>query len=126
LHGWVERRFKIDDAVGGVAVHGYGGFLGVVVAGFVLWGYPSSYDPSYAPITPWGNFIGAIIMFWVLGFIPGYVLARILQAFNMLRIPREIELVGLDLSEYAARYLDDDDVKKAELEEARAAGLLKA
>ncbi len=126
LHGWVERRFKIDDAVGGVAVHGYGGFLGVVVAGFVLWGYPSSYDPSYAPITPWGNFIGAVIMFWVLGFIPGYVLSKILQAFNMLRIPREIELVGLDLSEYAARYMDEDDVKKAELEEARAAGYLKA
>jgi ammonia channel protein AmtB len=126
LHGWVERRFKIDDAVGGVAVHGYGGFLGVVAAGFVLWGYPSSYDPSFAPITPWGNFIGAVIMFWVLGFIPGYVLARILKAFNMLRIPREIELVGLDLSEYAARYMDEDDIKKAELEEARAAGYLKA
>ena len=44
LHYWVERRFKIDDAVGAVAVHGYTGFLGVVVAGFVLWGYPSSPD----------------------------------------------------------------------------------
>ena len=44
LHYWVERRFKIDDAVGAVAVHGYTGFLGVVAAGFVLWGYPSSPD----------------------------------------------------------------------------------
>ena len=26
LHYWVERRFKIDDAVGAAAVHGYGGF----------------------------------------------------------------------------------------------------
>ena len=41
LHYWVERRFKIDDAVGAVAVHGYAGFLGVFIAGFVLWGYPS-------------------------------------------------------------------------------------
>ena len=31
MHYWVERRFKIDDAVGAVAVHGYAGFLGVVV-----------------------------------------------------------------------------------------------
>jgi ammonia channel protein AmtB len=103
LHYWVERKFKIDDAVGAVAVHGYGGFLGVVVAGFVLWGYPSSPFEGYAAITPWGNFIGAVIMFLVLGFIPAYILAAILKAVGLLRIPREIELVGLDLSEYAAR-----------------------
>ena len=76
LHYWVERRFKIDDAVGAVAVHGYTGFLGVVVAGFVLWGYPSSpdallgHETPYATVTPWGQFIGAVIMFFVLGFIP--------------------------------------------------------
>ena len=44
LHYWQERKFKIDDAVGAVAVHGYAGFLGVVAVGFVLWGYPSSPD----------------------------------------------------------------------------------
>jgi ammonia channel protein AmtB len=125
LHHWVERKFKIDDAVGAVAVHGYGGFLGVVVAGFMLWGYPSSPTEGYAAITPWGNFIGAVIMFLVLGFIPAYILAAILKAVGLLRIPREIELVGLDLSEYAARYMDDDDIRRAELEEARAAGWLK-
>jgi ammonia channel protein AmtB len=125
LHGWVERRFKIDDAVGGVAVHGYGGFLGVIVAGFVLWGMPSSPYDGYAEITPWGNFIGAVIMFVVLGFIPGFIAAKILNAFGLLRIPREIELVGLDLSEYSARYLDEEDVRKAELEEARAKGLIR-
>jgi ammonia channel protein AmtB len=76
-------------------------------------------------ITPWGNFIGALIMFLVLGFIPAYIVSKILQAFNLLRIPREIELVGLDLSEYAARYMDDDDVRKAELDEARRTGLIR-
>ena len=25
MHYWVERKFKIDDAVGAVAVHGYAG-----------------------------------------------------------------------------------------------------
>lgn len=126
LHYWVERKFKIDDAVGGVAVHGYGGFLGVVIAGFVLWGMPNSPNPDYATITPWGNFIGALIMFVVLGFIPGFIISKILQAFGLLRIPREIELVGLDLSEYAARYMDEDDIKKAELDEARATGLIRS
>ncbi len=95
LHYWVERRFKIDDAVGAVAVHGYGGFMGVVIAGFVLWGAPSSPYEGYAVITPWGNFIGACIMFF-LGFIPVWVLAKILHARGLLRVPAKVELEGLD------------------------------
>ncbi len=58
LHDWVERKFKIDDAVGAVAVHGYCGFIGVAIAGFMLWGYPSSPYEGYAAINPVGNFIG--------------------------------------------------------------------
>ncbi len=96
LHFWVERTFKVDDAVGAVAVHGYAGFIGVVVAGFVLWGYPSSPYEGFAPITPWGQFAGAVIMFWVLGFIPAWIVAKILQSMNLLRIPREVEILGLD------------------------------
>ena len=55
LHFYMERRFKIDDAVGAVAVHGYAGFFGVVIAGFMLWGYPSSPDTSFAVINPIGS-----------------------------------------------------------------------
>ena len=96
LHFWVENRFKVDDAVGAVAVHGYAGFIGLVIAGFMLWGHPSSPYEGFAVITPWGNTIGAIIMFWVLGFLPAYILAKILNAMNLLRIPKEVELLGLD------------------------------
>ena len=35
-------------------------------------------------------------MFWVLGFIPAYILAKILHGMNLLRIPKEVELLGLD------------------------------
>ena len=38
----LNGKFKIDDAVGAVAVHGYAGFVGLVICGFVLNGYPSS------------------------------------------------------------------------------------
>ena len=93
----MERRFKIDDAVGAVAVHGYGGFMGVVIAGFMLWGQPSSPYEGFATISPWGNFIGACIMF-LLGFIPVYALAKVLNAFGMLRVPRKVELEGLDFA----------------------------
>jgi ammonium transporter, Amt family len=95
MHYFVERRFKIDDAVGAVAVHGYGGFIGVVVAGFMLWGQPSSPYAGFATISPWGNAIGAVIMF-ALGFIPVYILVRILHAFGLLRVPARLEIEGLD------------------------------
>ena len=98
IHYWVENRFKVDDAVGAVAVHGYAGFFGVVVCGFVLWGYPSSPYDGYAAISPWGQFIGAMIMFWVLGFIPAWIVAKIQSGMGLLRIPRQIELAGLDRS----------------------------
>jgi ammonium transporter, Amt family len=96
LHYWVERRFQIDDAVGAVAVHGYAGFLGLVIAGFLLWGYPSSPYEGYATVNPLGNTIGAFIMFFVLGFVPGWILAMILNSFGLLRVPRQVELMGLD------------------------------
>jgi ammonia channel protein AmtB len=98
LHFWVERKFKIDDAVGAVAVHGYAGFIGLVISGFVLWGHPSSVYEGYAAINPLGQFVGAVIMFGVLGFLPGWVVAKILSGMGMLRIPKKVELMGLDFA----------------------------
>ena len=97
LHYWVERKFKIDDAVGAVAVHGYAGFIGLVIAGFVLWGAPASPYEGYATINPLGQFLGAIIMFGVLGFLPAFIMSKILDSMGLLRIPREVELLGLDI-----------------------------
>jgi ammonia channel protein AmtB len=113
LHFWVERRFRIDDAVGAVAVHGYGGFLGVVIAGFMLWGTPSSPYEGFATISPWGNFIGAVIMF-ALGFIPVYVLAKILDGAGLLRVPHRVELEGLDFSTNEAFLAAVSEVSSAE------------
>jgi ammonia channel protein AmtB len=119
MHYWVERRFKIDDAVGAVAVHGYSGFLGVVAAGFLLWGYPSSPDAllghteAFARVTPWGQLAGAVIMFFVLGFIPGYVLSWVLKQIGFLRISRETELAGLDYHLHQETMRDDDELRAA-------------
>ena len=118
VHYWVERRFKVDDAVGAVAVHGYAGFFGVFIAGFVLWGHPSSPYEGFAAITPWGQLIGAIIMFWVLGFIPAWILAKILAGANMLRIPKEIELIGLDFGSNREEEAARQDVMATEKEAA--------
>lgn len=119
LHFFVERKFKIDDAVGAVAVHGYAGFLGVVICGFMLWGYPAS--PTYdTPITPLGNFYGALIMCVLLGFIPGFVIASILKMLGLLRIPRAVELAGLDITFMKQQTRDSDMVREIEIEATRA------
>jgi Amt family ammonium transporter len=114
MHYWVERTFKIDDAVGAVAVHGYAGFAGLVIAGFMLWGYPSSPYEGYAAINPLGNTIGAIIMFFVLGFLPAWIVAKILNGMGLLRIPREVELMGLDFKTLADEEAAREDVRNAE------------
>ena len=101
LHYWVERKFKIDDAVGAVAVHGYAGFIGLVILGFVLWGVPSSPFAGYATINPIGQFLGAVIIFGVLGFLPAYVVTRIQASMNVLRLPEKVEIQGLDFGDNA-------------------------
>ena len=117
MHYWVERRFKIDDAVGAVAVHGYAGFFGVVVCGFVLWGYPSSPSEGFASINPLGQIAGALIMFGLLGFIPGWIAAKIIHSLGGLRIPREVELAGLDYGTTVDRAAEEQGIIDAEREE---------
>ena len=110
MHYWVERKFKIDDAVGAVAVHGYAGVVGLIICGFMLWGYPSSGYEGYAAINPVGMIIGAIIMFGLLGFLPGYVISKILNGMGRLRIPKEVEIAGLDFNYMEAAKADEDAV----------------
>jgi Amt family ammonium transporter len=98
LHHWVERCFRIDDAVGAVAVHGYAGMFGVIVAGFVLWGYPTSMNPDYASIAPWAQLAGAAVCFLLLGFLPAWIVAGILNCLDLLRVPAAIEIAGLDFA----------------------------
>ena len=47
------------------------------------------------PSSKYGFYL-AIIMFGVLGFLPGWILAKILHGMGKLRIPRDVELAGLD------------------------------
>jgi ammonia channel protein AmtB len=73
-------------------------------------GAPSSPYDGYATVNPLGQFIGAVIMFGLLGFLPGWALAKIQQAAGVLRIPREVELQGLDFSENKAFEAAKSDV----------------
>ena len=78
---YIEERFKIDDASDIVVSHGFAGFWGLVIASILLWGYPSSIVENSVFTNPFGQFAGALIIFWLLGFIPGYLTASVLKFF---------------------------------------------
>jgi ammonium transporter, Amt family len=87
----------IDDAVGAIAVHGFCGLFGTVIAGIAAAGFPQG--DSVPVINLGGQVLGAAIFAIGLGFVPGYVTSWILKQLNMLRVSRSEEIEGLDLGE---------------------------
>ena len=58
--------------------------------------------------------IGAVIMFGVLGFLPAFIVSKILNGMGLLRIPRKVELEGLDFESNQAYEAAMADVIAAE------------
>ena len=50
---------------------------------------------SSATISFVGQLVGAVVMF-LLGFVPGYIVATVLNAAGMLRVPDAVQIKGLD------------------------------
>jgi Amt family ammonium transporter len=91
---WLENR-GIDDAVGAVTVHGTIGLYGVVMLGVFATGYPALQGEGVATITLVGQIVGAIV-FFLLGFVPGYACSFVLKMMGMLRVPEGAEIAGMD------------------------------
>jgi len=93
----VLERMGIDDAVGAVTVHGTIGVFGVVMLGVFASGFPALQGAAgdTPTITLSGQIIGAVV-FALLGFIPGYLVAGLLKMLGMLRVPEKAEVRGLD------------------------------
>jgi ammonium transporter, Amt family len=95
--GWIEKKLRVDDAVGAVAVHGFCGFLGVFLVGIFAGGFPTGVNNI--PSSFGGQLMG-MLAFFPLAFIPGFIAAWLLKKANLLRVPPEVELEGLDLAEF--------------------------
>ena len=94
---WIEQKARIDDAVGAVAVHGVMGFWGVLLVGIVAGGYPTGaagIETSFL-----GQLVGVAALF-PLAFLSGYIGSGILKKMNLLRVPPEVEIEGLDMAEF--------------------------
>jgi ammonium transporter, Amt family len=98
---WIEQKMRVDDVVGAIAVHGVAGFLGVLWVGIFAAGYPTGLNNVDSNIG--GQLIG-MATFLPLGFLSAWVAAFVLRKLNLLRVPPEVELEGLDTAEYEPDY----------------------
>jgi ammonia channel protein AmtB len=87
----------VDDAVGAVAVHGVCGFYGVLLVGIFAGGYPTGINNVESSL---GGQLMGMLAFLPLAFLPGYAASWALKRFNLLRVPAEVELEGLDMAEF--------------------------
>jgi ammonia channel protein AmtB len=94
---YIERKLRVDDAVGAVAVHGVCGFYGVLLVGIFAGGFPTGVNNI--PSSFGGQLMG-MMAFLPLAFIPAFVASWVLKKLNLLRVPPEVELEGLDLAEF--------------------------
>jgi Amt family ammonium transporter len=94
---WIEKSARVDDAVGAVAVHGVAGFLGMLWVGVFAAGYPTGVNNVDSSIG--GQLIG-MATFLPLGFLTGYYMSWVMKKLNILRVPVEVEFMGLDIAEY--------------------------
>ena len=103
---FIEKKLRIDDAVGAVAVHGVCGFCSPLAVGLFAAGYPTGLNNVDSSLT--GQLYGMMI-FLPLGFFGGYIPSWILKKFNLLRVPPEVELEGLDMAEFNADFYPEFD-----------------
>ncbi|MET0561231.1 MAG: ammonium transporter [Gaiellaceae bacterium] len=95
--GFIEKKLRIDDAVGAVAVHGFCGFYALFLVGLFAGGYPTGVNNI--PSSMGGQLMG-FMAFIPLAFLPGYLCSWVLKKFNLLRVPPEVELEGVDMAEF--------------------------
>lgn len=99
----LERWFKLDDVVGAISVHGFAGACGTIA--LAIFATPEALVAD----SRWAQFLaqceGVILNFvWAFGI--AYVALRLIDGvgvFGRLRVSRESEFDGLNVSEHATR-----------------------
>ncbi len=92
-------RIRIDDPVGAVSVHGVCGAWGTLAAGL--------FDVNGFSVSQIGVQLTGIVACFVWSFGLGFVLFKAIKAINGLRVSRDEEMQGLDVSEHGCQGYHD-------------------
>ncbi len=122
---FIENKFKIDDPVGAISVHGVNGFWGILSLGLFADGkYGDGFNGVSGGVT--GLFYGdasqfaaqlvciAVLIVW--GFGVSFLFFKILDKTWGLRIAPEAELEGLDIPEMGALAYPDKPLLRGDLD----------
>jgi Amt family ammonium transporter len=99
----IEKKLKIDDAIGAASVHGVAGAWGTLVIG--LWGVDGD---TGIGLFNGGGFaqLGAqaigVVAYAVWAVLLSFIVLGILKATIGLRVSKEVEIEGLDISEHGS------------------------
>jgi Amt family ammonium transporter len=98
---WLKHRFKYDDSLDVFGVHGIGGMTGILLAGVFATasiGGTSGLLEGHPQLVLIQFYGAAVTLAWSAGVT--YVLLKVVSAFVPLRVSREHELEGLDISQH--------------------------
>ena len=100
---FIEKKLKIDDAIGAVSVHGIAGFWGTIVIG--LWGVDG--DTGIGLFNGGGasQFIAQLtgaVAYMVWAIVLSFIVFSALKYTIGLRVTEEEEIRGLDISEHGS------------------------
>ncbi|MEE2951694.1 MAG: EAL domain-containing protein [Pseudomonadota bacterium] len=98
-NAFIERRFRIDDALGVIGIHGVAGVVGTIGLAFVA---PLERLPAGSRLDQFDiQAIGSLVNFiWV--FCASYILFRVLDAIRPIRVSAADEERGLNQTEHAS------------------------
>ncbi len=123
---FIENKFKIDDPVGAISVHGVNGFWGMIALGLFADGqYGDGLNGVSGSVV--GLFYGggasqllaqlvAIAVLLIYGFGVSYLFFKLLDKVWGLRVSPEVELAGLDVPEMGALAYPDNQLIRTELD----------
>ena len=93
----IDNKFHVDDVAGAISLHGVSGSLGVILPGFLSTENGLFYGGGAGRLV--SQFIG-MISIWVFTAICVSIIIFILKKTIGIRVPEEIELAGLDITEH--------------------------
>jgi Amt family ammonium transporter len=104
----IKSRFGYDDSLDAFGVHGMGGTLGAILTGVfatrAVGGVSGDHGKDLLGLVEGGGVIKAqivaVIITWILAAVGTFILLKVLDATMGLRVSRDAEIEGLDVSQH--------------------------